>query len=162
MPETFKRLLANLKSKDLALRIEAILEFGRLREKSAVPVLIEFLSDSETRALACWALGRIGEKSAVKDILMLLADDDPLVRHEAVLALSRIKDRRAAKPIANLLRFDTDEKVREECAEALSAFPSENTITALKTAIQNDPSKLVRERASKSLVVLRLKKLGVK
>jgi len=161
MQKNVEHLIANLKCKELAPRVEAILELGRLRVMSAVPALVEALSDPETRSLACWALGRIGAKAAVKNILMLLADEDPLVRHEAVLALARIGDKRAAKPIAKLLQLDPDAKVREECAEALVAFPSDETIAALKAAAENDPSKLVRERANKSLIIVKLRKLGV-
>ena len=161
MTEDLGQFLKNLKGRNLALKMEAVLELGRLKDKSAVPALVEALADPEIRALACWALGRIGEKTTAPRILVLLADKDPLVRHEAVLALARIRDGRAAKPLAKLLHLDPVEKVREECAEALAVFPSKMAVSALKKAAESDPSKLVRERANRSLVQLRLKELGI-
>ena len=161
MPERFMQLISQLKGKDLALKIESVLELGRLRDERAIGPLSEALKDDGIRALVCWALGRIGSKASMGKMLRLLVDDDAKVRHEAVLALARIGDSKAAGPIAKLLKLDKVAKVREECAEALAAFPSKAALAALKKAAAEDSSLLVRDRANKSIVEIRMKELGI-
>lgn len=161
MPDKLDSLVANIKSKELALRLEAVLELGRLKDARAIPPLAELLSDPELKSLACWALGRIGKKQAVPKLLLALIDDNALVRCESVLALVRIKDRRAAKPIARLMAIDPEPTVRAACADALVIFPSKGVLSALEKVSEEDESEPVRERAAKAIADIKLNSLGI-
>ena len=72
------------------------------------------------------------------------------------LALGRLRDAKAVKPLLSALKKDKVAKVREECAEALANFGSPEVISALAKAAESDKSELVRLQAEKSLLHLRL------
>ncbi|MEO0079294.1 MAG: HEAT repeat domain-containing protein [candidate division WOR-3 bacterium] len=56
--------------------------------------------DPQARAEAAQRVGRLRDRQAVPRLIQLLDDSVPVVRFEAALALGRIKDRRALEPLA--------------------------------------------------------------
>ncbi|MFC4767634.1 tRNA epoxyqueuosine(34) reductase QueG [Effusibacillus consociatus] len=67
------------------MKRNAIIALGNIKDKRAVPKLIELLQDErpEIRGTAAWALGRIGGKEAEQAVkTALLAESDPNVRYE--------------------------------------------------------------------------------
>lgn len=75
-----------------------IAALGRLRDREAVPLLIELLGDETIRGTAANALGTIGDPRAVEPLIGLLTAEGNTAT-AAAQALGRIKDRRAVEPI---------------------------------------------------------------
>ena len=83
-------LIAQLSSPESGRRKAAAEELGRLRDKRAVPALIENLIDESpsVRASAVWALGEIGDPAAAPALARLLSR--PVLSAEVVDALVAI------------------------------------------------------------------------
>jgi quinoprotein glucose dehydrogenase len=101
--KTLKRLL---KDSDPEIIAQAAKVLGDVRNASAVEDLVLLLKHQNDRVkfFAAQALGRIGHKPAVDGLVEMLranGDRDLFLRHAAVLALSRIEEK---KPVHALLQ----------------------------------------------------------
>ncbi|MCJ7579500.1 MAG: HEAT repeat domain-containing protein [Candidatus Aminicenantes bacterium] len=86
-------------------------------------------NDSEIRRFAVSVLGKIKESSAVDLLLQLLKDTDIKIRRGAVAALGEIGDIKAKEPLIEALK-DKDSKVRENAAHALDLLGWQNEDSA--------------------------------
>ncbi len=96
-------LLSLLNSPQDKVRYVAVYVLGDIREKRAASALVPMLtsSDANLRRMAAHALGKIGCQSAVLPLAYVLntIDERPMVRCEAVKALSRIPGGQATRLI---------------------------------------------------------------
>jgi HEAT repeat protein len=94
--EIIDRLIQQLKSPDLYVRLSAASALGSMGEsaKAAIPNLIPLLkdSDSDVRSGAASALRSMGEsaKAAIPNLIPLLKDAEPYVRSSAATALKKL------------------------------------------------------------------------
>jgi len=67
MDEVVLKCLSDLKSSLAGVRSRAAWQLGQLRDRSAVPALIEALQDEneDVRWSAAWALGELGDEAAI-------------------------------------------------------------------------------------------------
>jgi len=89
------------------------------------------------RAHAAVALGRLGNPSAVPALIQALTDQERTVRREAAKALAFLKDSRAAAPLAKALH-DDDRNVRFYAAYALGEVRDPATAPALLDALRDE------------------------
>ncbi|NIM05806.1 MAG: hypothetical protein GTO55_06090 [Armatimonadetes bacterium] len=135
-PRTAKPLLFLLADSDVRVQWVAAAGLGAIGEKRAVPQLIRLAepapsksgpeyrghrSEMYMRAAALQALGDIGDARAMPVLLACLREDppgdcEPTLGKCAALALGKLHDRRAVRPLILSLR---DRLVRDEAAEAL-------------------------------------------
>ncbi len=88
-------LLARVeKDENARVRRRAIEALGKLRDVSAVPVLLQALKDSDrfVRRDAVRALGNLGDQSVIPAVLALLKDPEGFVRRDAALVLGELGD----------------------------------------------------------------------
>ena len=138
----------NSPDEDIAVRRYLALVFGELKERSAVPLLVEELERSERLKTADWrnigsfqflrpslaqiaeelvqnqiytlfALGSIGDNSAVPGVLEQTKNQDPSVRKIAAYISGVLGDPRAVEAVRPLLN-DPKEDVRWNAAVALA------------------------------------------
>ena len=150
-PQFVEDLLAAYKAspdEDIAVRRYLALIFGEMKERSAVPLLVEELPRSEKLKTADWskigsfqflrpslaqiaeelvqnqiytlfALGSIGDNSAVPGVLEQTKNQDPSVRKIAAYVAGVLGDPRAVEAVRPLLN-DPKEDVRWNAALALA------------------------------------------
>jgi HEAT repeat protein len=150
-PEFLESLLTAFRSspdEDVVVRGYLALIFGELKTRSAVPVLVEELTRSETLKTADWsqkswssflrpslaqiaedlaqqqistlyALGSIGDNSAVPGVLEQTKNQDPSIRKIAAYVLGFLGDPQAVGALRPLLN-DPQEDVRINAALALA------------------------------------------
>nr|HEX4314073.1 HEAT repeat domain-containing protein [Kofleriaceae bacterium] len=85
---------ARLGDTDASVRAEAAAGMGAFAVRSAVPVLIQLVTqdkDSTVRRNAAWALGKIGDGSARAALVTASGDSSPLVRGVAKAAISSLR-----------------------------------------------------------------------
>jgi HEAT repeat protein len=118
--DKFGQLIHKLQSKQVRVRAEAVKELGGIKDKRAVPPLINALKDTDSyvRGQAARALGKIEDARAVQPLIDALGDNFTYVRREAATALGDIRDARAVIPLINFLKKD-DTYAREEVAKSL-------------------------------------------
>ena len=150
---TVRRLAAALDADRPELRIAAVHALADLDDASAVPVVVDALSDPDPRVRrrACRACGTIADPRAVPALVDRLTDVPP-VRRAAANALGTIGTDAALEPLVELLD-DADESIRRTAAGALGSASTARPIEPLASAL-GDPSPVVREAAVYSLLGL--------
>jgi HEAT repeat protein len=148
-PEFVESLIAAYKDspdEDIRVRRFIALILGEMKERAAVPVLVDGLMRDEklksvdwsqrgwlqrpsldeiaedlveNQIYTLWALGSIGDNSAVPGVLEQLRNPDPSVRKIAAYVAGALGDPRAIEPLSSLLG-DSNEDVRWNAALALA------------------------------------------
>ncbi len=140
--KTTAALVADLKSADEGVRLQAVNELAGVKAAAAVGPLTELLGDKSAavRAHAAYALGAIGEpaKPAVAALSKLIKDADPVVRRQAVKAIVRIHPGpQVVVPLAAKLLEDADSGVRLCVLQAI-AEAGPKAVPSLIEALKND------------------------
>jgi HEAT repeat protein len=81
--------------------------FGDLKDAQAVPILVPLLRDREVNWIVPWSLGEIGDKSAVPPLIETLSDQSPDMQVLAIYALEKLRAKQAL-PQLHLLLDDDD------------------------------------------------------
>jgi len=121
------------------VRWRAVIGLGMLGDASAVPALIECLSDEyeNVRYLATLALRLIADPSAGPALTQCLSDEDEHVREEAARALGQIGGP-AAVPALLERRSDKDSMVRNAVAWALGEIGDTSVVPALEKMLDDE------------------------
>ncbi len=98
--------------------IEALVKLG----KSGTGPLLEAMRHPSTAQCAARVLAKTKDAQALDPLVTALKDADPLVRRGAAIGLGALGDRRAVKPLTELLLEDPDPYVRADAAQALCSI----------------------------------------
>ena len=130
-----------------AVRGAALGILGRLKDRSALPVLTLGLHDPDAsvRSFAAGALGELGIPSAVPPLLEALNDEDPYVRNFAASSLGRLNARVAIPALWEAVK-DSDSLVRLSAAEALVRLGEGQAALVFRELVK-DPNYGVRSAA---------------
>ena len=103
------------------VRWQAAVELEALKDKAAVPPLIQALKDKDplVRAGAAEALKGIPDPRAVRSLILSLRDKDTTVRRSSAEGLGLIGDRSAVRPLTRVLFFH-DFQARRRAAKSLA------------------------------------------
>jgi len=137
-------IVRDWKNQPADLRVVCVDILGRIRDKRAIPVIIDVLNEKKMtmRYNAARALGNIGVREAAPALIKLLGDNEWQVRFYAAEALGKIGDKSAAKPLANLLLIDSSEKVRFAAIEALDKIDGRTEYKAVLEAFSDKDPKI--------------------
>jgi len=153
MADAVAEQIAALKDEDWAIREEAAVALGTLRDPRAVAPLIALLRDTDraVREAAIGALKAIGEPS-VPVLGLCLSDPQALVQEAASTVLATIADERVLAPLIDALR-NRDWIVRMHAAKALGRIRHPTAVEPLIPLLQ-DAVKAVREETSVALAAI--------
>jgi HEAT repeat protein len=117
---------------DPRVRQYLALVLGTLKEKSAVPVLSQGVSEGnkEVKLYSLWALGNIEDPAGGEVALVAMSDEDPGVRRMAVGAVSSLRYEKARFALQKNLQ-DTSAPLRFDSAVALSRLKDETCFPVL-------------------------------
>jgi HEAT repeat protein len=139
--------------------LETLVSVG-LPATDALSVALD-AKDRDLRRNATIALGRIGSGAPRLKLRSLAAGDpDWMIRAAASEALGRVRDRKAAPTLINVLS-DSEAGVREWAAWSLGRLGDPVAVPPLEKLMLKDASPEVREAAKKALRVLTQKTSGV-
>ena len=65
--------------------------FGDMKDVRAVPILVTLLKDEEVKEIVPWSLGEIGDKSAIPSLVEALSDNSLAVRAAALRSLEKLE-----------------------------------------------------------------------
>jgi HEAT repeat protein len=153
MADAVAEQIAALKDEDWAIREEAAMMLGTLRDPRAVAPLVSVLRDGDraVRDAAISALLAIGEP-AVTTLGACLSDPVLSVQELASSALATIADARVLAPLIAALK-SPDWIVRMHAAKALGRIQDPGAVGSLVPLLQ-DKVKAVREEASTALAAI--------
>ncbi len=126
-------LLAEARSENKAARSLAIQKLGRLRDRKAVPFLVELLEDpdSQLRVLALEALATLGDPACLGSFLERFRDSQPVVVATAAREVVRFDPSAAVPALMKAMRHRTA-GVRDQATRAFER------LTAFETGFDPD------------------------
>jgi HEAT repeat protein len=84
-------LIDKLGNGDPRIRLQAVESLGKIKDKKAVPALIQLLETEANMYSVIWALGEIGDKSAIPSLHRLMTSEDKYIKYNANKALAKIR-----------------------------------------------------------------------
>jgi HEAT repeat protein len=135
------QVFGDAKNDDPRLREYLALVLGRLKEKSAVPVLSAAVHDDSTdvKIYSLWALGNIEDPQGGEAALSALSDTDETVQRMAVGALSAMRYEPAKFALEKNLE-SSDQALRYDSAVALARIKDEKAVPTLLEMMNLKPS----------------------
>jgi HEAT repeat protein len=121
--DLFCELVANLRSRSIRLRREAMAAIGMIADRTCTNVLVDAIrgeTDMEVRASLIKTVGAVGTSNLVPFLEGFLRDPDARCRSNTIEALARftdVKDR-----VAELIRPLVDDPDNRVCATAISVL----------------------------------------
>ncbi|MFH1228566.1 MAG: HEAT repeat domain-containing protein [Planctomycetota bacterium] len=168
-PASVSTLKNALNDKNSQLNIDTtasvVFSLGMLQDKSAIPLLDNFLNgkfDTQLRSYAALSLGHIGDNDALKKLKNAVNDKDLNIRLSAAIALGLTGEPEAKNELISLLQ-DKNESVRGMAAISLAQstlkYPSK---TPTPKAVGDHLLKLLQEskREGQGLTIIALGILG--
>jgi HEAT repeat protein len=141
-------LIQQLNQDNVIARLHAIKALGETKDARAVEPLIAVLKDSKCGLQAANALAKIGNPS-VPSLVTVLKSDSPVARRNSAMALGKIQDASAVKPLIGALN-DENPIVRRNAAKALGEIRDNSAVEPLTAALK-DNSPIVRRNAALAL-----------
>jgi len=139
----YDKLISDLKNGIGLVRVNSAIELGKLKEKKAIPVLLEALAytNMAVRSNAAYALGELGAKEAAAGLISLLKDPEERVRKSAAKALGMIGATEAAAPLMSLLESEQSRVVLKSALRSLGQVGDVKALPALERFVSNlDPT----------------------
>lgn len=133
-------LISALNDESDEVRWDVVNALGRLKDRNAVPALIEVLRNEKVdyvRWSAATALGEIGDQRAVEPLINALADESKGVQTRTAEALGKTKDKRAVEPLMPLLK-DDDCGLRQMVGLSLGLLDDKRAIEPLINSLQDE------------------------
>jgi HEAT repeat protein len=148
-------------------RATLALALGSVGNRSAIPLLIEALHDSngEVRAAAAWSLGMLGAREANDPLhLAFSIEADPWAKKDIEMAMTTIgivmeaEDAADSKLAVSMLASALESaspQVRVASARTLSQFDSEEVGVLLERALPQEKICAVAQRLKEALIVVK-------
>ena len=137
--------------KDPEVRIMAVLTFGRMADRDAIPVILKLLQDKDgmVRAMAAESLAEYKDEKVVEPLLVALSDKDANVRWGAVYSLGKMEGGPVLGPLLRALEDESDD-VRMVAALSLGKLGNPEAAGALKAHLK-DKDLEVRKSSAEAL-----------
>ena len=151
-----------MNSKVFAVRLNAIIGIVMITEKdpaAAKPVLehMPALLAAPEAPIRAWAVKLAGASKDTASVPKLLerlsGDTDPVMQEELVLALGKIGDEQALRPLQELLQRDGDGNLRACAADALKALNKPEAVSTLLKCLK-DPDPRVQGACAEALTTI--------
>lgn len=160
--------LRNFNAPEQAKRLEGVQQLGTVEDQTkATAYLLQAANDSDSaiRLAAIDVLGQVKAKDAIGPLVqqLFMRGTDPVTMQRILVALGRIGDERATKPLVDFLARDTDRQLRgnamfalgeigdEDALAPLGRFAEETTDPSLRAVAQTAMRK-IRERPAPEVV----------
>jgi hypothetical protein len=161
-------LIQALKDEKIEVRFLACQLLGEIKDKKAIPALIELLDNKKTKVLssiascAAESLGLLQAKEAIPKLIESLDSQDAELKYSAIKSLGYLNATEAIEKVKKLLSDTSstyyDGLIRAQAAKTIQLLGPEKAIEELKkllsdTAIEKFTGKQVRYYAVRALQV---------
>jgi HEAT repeat protein len=163
-PQSSQKLDENLRkfrSDDPEERLEAIKGLGELNDPKGLEYVVAAASDPDPRirVKAIDTLGNIHAKDATPLLVqqLFMRDTDIPTKQRILVALGKIGDTRATKPIIDFLSRDVDQATRGNAIYALGDIGDTTALKPLETLAHDAPEEAHRRLANEAIRKIREK-----
>jgi hypothetical protein len=154
---TTEEAARRLEDPDPTVRLEAVKALAETNSSKSHEYVMQAVGDSDPRvaAAAVDALGRMGAKEASTLLAqrLFLSAASPGLRQHILVALGKIRDPAAARPVLEFTQGETDPKIRGTAIRVIGEIGDSSTLTELRTfgEQEKDPQMkaLVQEAVAK-------------
>ncbi|HEY8516875.1 MAG TPA: HEAT repeat domain-containing protein [Candidatus Binatia bacterium] len=154
----------NMRDEDAATRLEAVKALATSQDKKAVEHLIEATADLDPRVKlkAIDALGTLRAADATPVLVQMLymRESEPWLKRRVLVALGKIGDMRAARPIADFLARDTDAETRGTAIFALGEIGDPSSVPHLKTIGETTTDETLRRLTRDAIAKIEQKQVN--
>lgn len=152
--QTIKKQILELENEDLVNRREAIANLTIKKNDDLIHLLIDLLGKNTSvlfKEGACTILGDLEVKEAVDVLINCLSDENNNVKFKAAIALGKIGDDKATKPLILKLKKKGDPILKAEAIFALGQIGNMKSVQPIINAMNSDEDLFVKHRAVKAL-----------
>ncbi len=133
-----------LRDDDPVLRLEAVKQLAKQKDEKAIQYLIEATADEDLRVRlkAIESLGDVHASAATPILVqsLYLSDSKPWLKKRVLVALGKIGDARAARPIADFLSRDSDVATLGTAIFALGEIGDKSALDELEKIAHSPPA----------------------
>ena len=143
--EDAEEFSAELRDQDPTIRLFAVKQLAQSKDEKAVEYLVEACSDEDNRVQlkAIDSLGTMRASGATTSLVQMLylRESEPWLKQRVLVALGKIGDARASKPIGDLTTRESDRRTMGTAIFALGAIGDTSSIHRLEqiSAENKDP-----------------------
>ncbi|HZR85048.1 MAG TPA: HEAT repeat domain-containing protein [Candidatus Binatia bacterium] len=153
-----------LRGDDPVQRLEAVKSLATSQEKSAVQHLVEATADPDPRVKlkAIDALGTLRASDATPVLIqtLYLRDSEPWLKQRVLVALGKIGDNRAARPIADYLSRDTDKQTLGTAIFALGEIGDRETVSDLQRISSTSSDERLQQLSQDAIAKINQKQIN--
>jgi len=158
-------LAGDLADPDPAVRLEAVKSLAEAaKDEEAVQHLIDAMSDQDTRvrlkAIDCLGQARASTATPVLVQTLYLRDSEPWLKKRVLVALGKIGDPRAAKPVADFLGQDTEAELIGTAIFSLGEIGTEDSVPALEVVAQGSSNERLALLANDAIGKIRQRQVN--
>ena len=84
-------IVEKIKEENPRIRFQAVESLGKIRNREAVPILLQLLATETNKYQIIWALGEMRDNRAIPALNQMLASNDQYLRYNARRALRKIR-----------------------------------------------------------------------
>jgi HEAT repeat protein len=152
--DNIKEMILELENEDIVKRHKAITKLAKTKNNGLVELLIKLLADNTSNLFkesVCDILGEKKSKEAVEVLIGCLTDIDDGIKFKATIALGKIGDKRATKPLTKKLNKNVDSLLKSEAIIALGRIGDESATKPLISILKFDQDLFVKHHAVRAL-----------
>ena len=109
--------------------------------------------DAYLRMLSATTLGQLRVQAALPKLVLMLEDERLALRREAAMALGRLKQKQAGKPLLVALQAEAEPEVRERMLWALGMLNDKKNLSSMQVFLTHS-SETTRWAAAKALLAM--------
>lgn len=153
-----------LQNEDPAVRLFAVKQLAISKDENAVRYLIEACSDTDTRVRlkAIDSLGTMRANGATPSLVQILylRESEPWLKQRVLVALGKIGDGRAARPIADLMSRETDLHTVGTAIFALGEIGETTSIERLEAMAEKSDNPTIDRIAGDAVAKINRRKIN--
>lgn len=157
-------MAAELHNEDPAVRLFAVKQLSISKDEKAVEYLIEACSDTDTRVRlkAIDSLGNMRATGATPSLVQILylRESEPWLKQRVLVALGKIGDSRAARPVADLMSRETDLRTVGTAIFALGELGDTTSIKRLEAMAEKSDNATIDRIAADAVAKINRRKIN--
>ena len=155
---------AELRHEDPTIRLFAVKALSQSKDEKAVEYLVEACSDEDNRVRlkAIDSLGTMRATGATSSLVQMLylRESEPWLKQRVLVALGKIGDSRASRPISDLTSRESDRRTIGTAVFALGAIGDPNSIPRLEKISETTEDPDIKRLANDAVAKIKKRQIN--
>lgn len=155
---------AELRHEDPTIRLFAVKQLAQSKDEKAVEYLVEACSDEDNRVRvkAIDSLGTMRASGATSSLVQMLylRESEPWLKQRVLVALGKIGDPRAARPIGDLMSRESDRRTVGTAVFALGAIGDPDSVPGLEKIAETSEDPDIKRLANDAIAKIKKRQVN--